>query len=91
MEPLTESLLNDFQHDFPLNPAPFAQIAQRLNTSTSVVLARLRELQRQGTVSRVGPVFRPNTIGASTLARITSYNVCYTKLLRQDRGDRFQE
>jgi DNA-binding Lrp family transcriptional regulator len=68
MEPLTEKLLNDFQHDFPLSPAPFAQIARRLNTSTAVVLARLRELQRQGAVSRVGPVFRPNTIGASTLA-----------------------
>jgi DNA-binding Lrp family transcriptional regulator len=68
MEPLTERLLNDFQHDFPLSPAPFAQIARRLNTSTTVVLARLRELQRQGAVSRVGPVFRPNTIGASTLA-----------------------
>jgi DNA-binding Lrp family transcriptional regulator len=68
MEALTESLLNDFQHDFPLTPAPFAQIARRLNTSTATVLARLTELQRQGAVSRVGPVFRPNTIGASTLA-----------------------
>jgi DNA-binding Lrp family transcriptional regulator len=68
MEALTERLLNDYQHDFPLSPAPFAQIARHLNTSTSVVLARLRELQRQGAVSRVGPVFRPNTIGASTLA-----------------------
>ncbi len=68
MEPLTERLLNDFQHDFPLSPTPFAQIARRLNTNTVVVLARLRELQFQGAVSRVGPVFRPNTIGASTLA-----------------------
>jgi DNA-binding Lrp family transcriptional regulator len=68
VEPLTERLLNDFQHDFPLSPAPFAHIARRLNTHTTVVLARLRELQRQGAVSRVGPVFRPNTIGASTLA-----------------------
>jgi DNA-binding Lrp family transcriptional regulator len=68
MEPLTEKLLNDFQHDFPLSPTPFAQIARRLNTSTAVVLERLKELQVQGAVSRVGPVFRPNTIGASTLA-----------------------
>jgi siroheme decarboxylase len=70
MEPLTERLLNDFQHDFPLSTTPFAQIARRLNTSTSVVLARLRELQLQGAISRVGPVFRPNTIGASTLAAL---------------------
>jgi DNA-binding Lrp family transcriptional regulator len=68
MEALTEKLLNDFQHDFPLSPTPFTQIARRLNTSTAAVLARLKELQVQGAVSRVGPVFRPNTIGASTLA-----------------------
>jgi DNA-binding Lrp family transcriptional regulator len=68
MEPLTESLLNDFQHDFPLSPTPFAQIARRLNTSTADVLARLRAPEREGAVSRGGPVFRPNTIGASTLA-----------------------
>jgi DNA-binding Lrp family transcriptional regulator len=61
-------LLNDFQHDFPLTPAPFAYIARRLNASTAEVLERLRALQQQGAVSRVGPVFRPNTIGASTLA-----------------------
>jgi DNA-binding Lrp family transcriptional regulator len=68
MEALTEKLLNDFQRDFPLSPMPFSQIARRLNTSTTAVLTRLRELQVQGAVSRVGPVFRPNTIGASTLA-----------------------
>jgi len=68
MEALTEKLLNDFQKNFPLSPAPFEQIARSLNISTETVLAMLRELQAQGAVSRVGPVFRPNTVGASTLA-----------------------
>ncbi|MEN8802458.1 MAG: Lrp/AsnC family transcriptional regulator, partial [Thiogranum sp.] len=54
--------------NFPLEPAPFSQIAQRLNTSPETVLKTLRELQNKGAVSRVGPVFRPNTVGASTLA-----------------------
>ena len=68
MEPLIKSLLNDFQRNFPLEPAPFAQIARRLNTSPETVLKTLKELQDKGAVSRVGPVFRPNTVGASTLA-----------------------
>jgi DNA-binding Lrp family transcriptional regulator len=68
METLTEKLLNDFQRNFPLNPMPFAHIARCLNTSTETVLERLKELQATGAVSRVGPVFRPNTVGASTLA-----------------------
>lgn len=68
MENLTEKLLNDFQRNFPLNPLPFEQIAQALNTSTEVVLKKIKELQSRGAVSRVGPVFSPNTVGVSTLA-----------------------
>ncbi len=68
MEDLTEKLLNDFQRNFPLNPLPFEQIAHALNTSTEVVIEKLKELQARGAVSRVGPVFSPNTVGVSTLA-----------------------
>jgi DNA-binding Lrp family transcriptional regulator len=68
VEDLTEKLLNDFQRNFPLNPLPFEQIALALNTSTEVVIEKLKELQAKGAVSRVGPVFSPNTVGVSTLA-----------------------
>lgn len=68
MEDLTEKLLNDFQRNFPLNPLPFEQIANALNTNTEVVIEKLKELQAKGAVSRVGPVFSPNTVGVSTLA-----------------------
>lgn len=68
MEMLEQRLLNDFQRNFPLSPAPFEQIARDLDTSGERVIATLRALQREGAVSRVGPVFRPNTIGVSTLA-----------------------
>ena len=68
MEDLTEKLLNDFQRNFPLSPLPFEQIAKILNTSTEVVIEKLKELQAKGAVSRVGPVFSPNTVGVSTLA-----------------------
>ncbi|MCK5002202.1 MAG: Lrp/AsnC family transcriptional regulator [Gammaproteobacteria bacterium] len=47
---------------------PFKQIAIALNTSTEVVIEKLKELQARGAVSRVGPVFSPNTVGVSTLA-----------------------
>ena len=68
MEDLTEKLLNDFQRNFPLHPLPFEHIAKILNTSTEVVIEKLKELQAKGAVSRVGPVFTPNTVGVSTLA-----------------------
>lgn len=68
MKPLTRHLLNDFQSEFPLNREPFEKIARALETSGQTVLEQLKQLQVSGVISRVGPVFRPNTIGASTLA-----------------------
>ncbi|MBI2308157.1 MAG: Lrp/AsnC family transcriptional regulator [Rhodocyclales bacterium] len=61
-------LLNDFQRDFPLCPAPFAELAARLGVAEAVVIRGLEELRRAGKISRVGPVFAPKRIGASTLA-----------------------
>lgn len=71
MERLTEKLLNNFQRDFPLSSMPFAQIATTLDTDTDTVLQRLKDLQAKGVVSRVGAVFKPNTVGVSTLAAIS--------------------
>ncbi len=61
-------LLNDFQHEFPLTPAPYADIARELGVTEDEVIARLHMLKYAGAVSRVGAVVRPNTVGASTLA-----------------------
>jgi DNA-binding Lrp family transcriptional regulator len=61
-------LLNDFQRDFPLCPAPFAELAARLGVGEKVVLGSLEKLRREGKISRVGAVFAPKRIGASTLA-----------------------
>lgn len=65
---LEKHLLNDFQHGLPLVPRPFAALAEKLGTTEDNVIETLKVLQAQGYVSRVGAVFRANTIGASTLA-----------------------
>ena len=61
-------LLNDFQRGFPLVADPWAAIGARLGCGAADVLAHLASLRDQGKISRVGPVFAPNRIGASTLA-----------------------
>jgi len=63
-------LLNDYQRDFPLDPQPFATIAEELGIDEAKVLERLAYLKRFGALSRVGPVLRPNRVGASTLAAL---------------------
>ena len=68
---IEQHLLNDYQHGFPLVPMPYRHIADELNTDTQTILELLKKLNSQGEVSRVGPVFRPNTIGSSTLAAMS--------------------
>jgi len=68
MNELQKRLLDEFQHGFPLSPTPYADMAIALGVSEQEVLHNLRLLKAQGKVSRVGPVFRPHSVGASTLA-----------------------
>jgi DNA-binding Lrp family transcriptional regulator len=68
---LEQRLLNDFQHDLPLTPTPYADMAERLGVSEDDVLSSISKLQQDGVISRVGPVFRPNRIGVSTLAAMS--------------------
>jgi DNA-binding Lrp family transcriptional regulator len=68
---LEQRLLNEFQHGLPLTPEPFADIARQLGVYETTVLETLTRLQTEGVVSRVGAVFRPNRISASTLVAMT--------------------
>jgi DNA-binding Lrp family transcriptional regulator len=70
MSDLQLSLLNDFQRGFPLTPRPFDSISQRLGLELEDLLDSLRRLTREGVISRVGAVFRPNRVGVSTLAAV---------------------
>ncbi len=66
--PLSARLLNDFQRDLPLVERPYSAIAASLDADEAVVIETLRRLCAEGAVARIGPVIRPHTIGASTLA-----------------------
>ena len=65
---LEKRLLNEFQQHLPLSPEPWAEIARRLGVYETTVLETLQRLQTEGVISRVGAVFQPNRVGASTLA-----------------------
>ena len=61
-------LIDRWQRGFPLEPAPFERLARELGLSELMVLGLLKQLIRDGALSRVGAVVAPNTAGASTLA-----------------------
>lgn len=68
---IEQRLLNEFQHDFPLVKQPFLAIGEKLCIEENEVIDRLKHLSAKGAVSRVGPVFSPGCIGASTLAALS--------------------
>jgi DNA-binding Lrp family transcriptional regulator len=63
-------LLNRFQRDFPLKPSPWAVLALQLGVDETEVLGAVQRLSDEGVVSRVGAVFSPRRIGASSLAAL---------------------
>lgn len=71
IDSINQRLLNDYQHSFPLVSEPFDDLARNLNTDVASILQRVNTLKQNGTISRIGPVFKPNTIGVSTLAAIS--------------------
>ena len=60
-------LLNDYQRSFPLTATPFAELSKDLGESEERILTVLAHFKSHGLISRVGPVFAPNRVGASTL------------------------
>jgi DNA-binding Lrp family transcriptional regulator len=61
------AFVNRWQRGFPLDARPFA----RMGISEDKALSTLRSLKQLGVIDRVGPVFRPNTVGASSLAAMS--------------------
>jgi siroheme decarboxylase len=70
--PLEFALLNDWQRDFPLVEQPFEQIAATVGAGETAILDTLTRLQTRGAISRVGAVFAPRRVGASTLAALAA-------------------
>ncbi len=68
---LEKKILNNYQQCLSLSLTPFEDIANDLGVSESKVIQSIESLQERGAISRVGPVFRPNRVGVSTLAAMS--------------------
>jgi len=66
-----QKILNNYQQCLSLSLTPFRDIANDLGVSESKVIKSIKSLQERGAISRVGPVFRPNRVGVSTLATMS--------------------
>lgn len=64
------ALLDRWQRQFPLQPRPFAEVAQREGMDEASVMTMFGKFLAAKVISRIGAVVRPHTAGASTLAAI---------------------
>lgn len=70
LDALEQRLVDGWQRGFPICARPFERIAAQVGTSENAVIEAVSRRLADGVLSRVGAVFRPNVIGASTLAAI---------------------
>lgn len=66
-----KKLLNDFQHEFPITVRPYKTLAGMTGLDEETVINRYKHYSEQGYISRIGPVFRCNTLGSSTLVAMS--------------------
>ncbi|MBF0134660.1 MAG: hypothetical protein H7833_17965 [Magnetococcus sp. DMHC-1] len=70
--PLEQAIINHLQDDFPLQDAPFAQVAARLHTRETELLRCLENMLQQKMISRFGPLYNVERLGgAVTLAAMS--------------------
>ena len=63
LDTLDRNLLNIMQSDFPLDPQPYARVAERLGVTEDEVLARLREMKRGKVVRQISAIFDTRALG----------------------------
>ena len=71
LSPLEKRVLNEYQHNMPLTEQPYLQMAEQLGVEEQTLLDTLSRLKALGAISRIGAVFKPNSIGVSTLAAMS--------------------
>lgn len=70
LPPVALALIDAHQQRLPLVSRPFALLGQRHGLTETQTLDLLGQALSEGVLSRVGAVFAPNTVGASTLAAL---------------------
>lgn len=74
MDDLDKQLLNEIQHDFPLVPAPYAELGRRLGASEADVMARLETLKQGHIIRQISAIFDTRRLGYRSSLVAASYD-----------------
>lgn len=71
MRELQKKLLNIIQGQFPIDPRPFATLAEQLDTSEAEIIDQVEQLKQNDIIRRIGPSFDAARLGyVSTLVAV---------------------
>jgi DNA-binding Lrp family transcriptional regulator len=65
MDDIDREIVNRLQGGFPLCPRPFAKIASQFRIAEDALLARIRKLLDERTLTRFGPLFDAERLGGA--------------------------
>ena len=67
MDDRDRELLNVLQAEFPVVSRPYQSLAERLGTTESDILSRVRRLAESGVIRKIGPMFDTRKLGHSSV------------------------
>lgn len=71
MDEIDKQIINTLQNGFPICDAPYRQVAAQLGLTEQELIARLKALLDNGTLTRFGPLYNAEQMGgALTLAAV---------------------
>jgi len=80
MDEINKQIINTLQDGFPICDAPYRQVAAQLGLTEQELIARLKTLLDNGTLTRFGPLYNAEQMGgALTLAAVKAPQERYDK------------
>lgn len=65
MDTLDRALINTLQGGFPICDRPYAEVAERVGSDETSVIARIESLLQRGLLSRFGPMYHAARMGGA--------------------------
>jgi len=65
MDSLDRKIINELQEGFPVSDHPYAEVAEKLGTTETVLLQKLGCMLDDGLLSRFGPMFHAEQLGGA--------------------------
>ncbi len=84
MDRLDRDIINTLQQGFPISELPYAEVAEKLDTSEEELLARLQCMLDDGLLSRFGPMYHAERMGGGlTLAAMSIPEEAFEQVCQQ--------